>query len=75
MLEKLGWHIAHFPGKKHGWFVGLAPHGGSAPTLRGAIEKCLRCCDIGAARPERVREAMRAYAMLKMEEDSANDQV
>ena len=58
-LEDFGWIVDHYPDRKNKWFVGIGSHGGSAPTLRKAIKRCLKCCDIGKARPERRHQAMR----------------
>jgi hypothetical protein len=57
-LRELGWIVDHYPDRKNKWFVGLGSHGGSAPTLRKAIKRCLRCCKIGNAFPERKSQAL-----------------
>ncbi len=58
-LRELGWIVDHYPDRKNKWFVGLGSHGDSAPTLRKAIKRCLKCCDIGKQRPERRQQAIR----------------
>lgn len=32
---------------ERGWFCGAGSHGGSAPSLRKAMKKCLACCKLG----------------------------
>ena len=46
-LRELGWIVDHYPERRNAWFVGLGSHGDSAPSLRKAIKRCLRCCKIG----------------------------
>jgi len=46
-LRNAGFIVDHYPDREHCWFVGLGSHGDSAPTLRKAVKKCLRCCSIG----------------------------
>ncbi|KKL64497.1 hypothetical protein LCGC14_2164370 [marine sediment metagenome] len=57
-LEAFGWIVDYYPDRKNKWFVGLGSHGDSAPTLRKAIKRCLRCCKIGKTWPERRAQAL-----------------
>ena len=57
-LEDMGWIVDYYPDDKNKWFVGLGSHGDSAPSLRKAIKRCLKCCDIGKQRPERRAQAL-----------------
>jgi hypothetical protein len=47
LLQEAGFMVDHYPNSHDQWFVGLGSHGGSAPTIRKALKRCLRCCNIG----------------------------
>ena len=64
-LIALGWIVDHYPDEHECWFVGYGSHGGSAPSLRKALKRCLRCCKIGLIVPRLREEAIKvAYEYL-----------